>query len=291
MNLKSLLITFTLFVCGQAVATDDTVHSIDTTEFNVTIYGEGQPILLIPGLSSSASVWDDTVAALKHDYQLHVLQLAGFAGKPALPAELLQQGFVSTQTTAIYQYILANDLVDPVLVGHSLGGFIAMKLALAHPDHIAGVVNVDSLPALGALFGSFEDGSSEQGTAENAPAAFDPYAMAASMSNNSAWHERIVADMFRSDGMTSGQVMGELMMADLRDDLANLRVPMLTLGALQNGAPYAQPEQVQQNYETQFASVPPHFHTLAYAEDTRHFIMADAPEWLVSMIQSFMAEL
>lgn len=60
---------------------------------------------------------------------------------------------------------------------------------------------------------------------------------------------------------------------------------------MQNGAPYATPEQVQKNYEDQFVHVAKQYHRFAFAEQSRHFIMADAPEWLVTMIQAFMTEL
>lgn len=60
---------------------------------------------------------------------------------------------------------------------------------------------------------------------------------------------------------------------------------------MQNGAPYATPEQVQKNYEDQFVHVAKQYHRFAFAEQSRHFIMADAPEWLVAMIQEFITEL
>ena len=84
--------------------------------------------------------------------------------------------------------------------------------------------------------------------------------------------------------------MGELMQADLRGQLANIRVPVLTLGALQNGAPYSTPEQVQQNYETQLVNAPVQYHRFAFAPDAKHFIMADAPEWLNQQISQFLAQ-
>jgi len=96
--------------------------------------------------------------------------------------------------------------------------------------------------------------------------------------------------MYRSDGMTSGRVMGELMRADLRPQLNNIRVPVLTLGALQHGAPHSTPQQVQANYEKQLANAPTQYHSFAFARDSKHFIMADAPDWLNQQIQQFLAK-
>ena len=113
-------------------------------------------------------------------------------------------------------------------------------------------------------------------------------AMAKSMANSEQWQQQIVKDMYRSDGMTSGRVMGELMRADLRPELGNIRVPVLTLGALQHGAPYSTPEQVQANYEQQLANAPAEYHRFAFARDAKHFIMADAPDWLQQQIDLFL---
>lgn len=254
--------------------------------FEVTVVGQGPAVLLIPGLASSADVWQSTVDALKGNYQLHILTLAGFAGVKPLSAEAWGQSYLVTQQQAILDYIQRQQLTKPVVIGHSLGGYLALALASSAPEQIGGAINVDGLPALGVLFAESAARNTDQPQA--APASFDPMLMAKGMANNESWHKRIVNDMFRSDGMTSGRVMGELMQADLRPQLANLRVPVLTLGALQHGAPYSTPQQVQANYEKQLANAPAQFHHFAFAPESKHFIMADAPAWLNQQISQFL---
>lgn len=257
--------------------------------FEATVLGAGPAIILIPGLASSGDVWQSTVAALKADYQLHVLTLAGFGGVAPLTQDVWAQGFLPSQQEAILRYIRQQNLDKPVVIGHSLGGYLALALAATAPELIGGAVNVDGLPALGALFAQAAASAPGESAAQTAaPASFDPMAMAKGMANNDSWHQRIVNDMFRSDGMTSGRVMGELMQADLRPQLGHIRVPVLTLGALQHGAPYSTPEQVQANYEKQLANAPAQYHRFAFAADSKHFIMADAPEWLNQQISAFL---
>jgi len=256
------------------------------TCFEVSVVGQGPAVLLIPGLASSADVWQSTVEALKDNYQLHIFTLAGFAGVKPLSAEAWGQSYLVTQQQAILDYIQRQQLTKPVVIGHSLGGYLALALASSAPEQIGGAINVDGLPALGVLFAESAARNTDQPQA--APASFDPMLMAKGMANNESWHKRIVKDMFRSDGMTSGRVMGELMQADLRPQLAALRVPVLTLGALQNGAPYSTPQQVQANYEKQLANAPTQFHHFAFAPESKHFIMADAPAWLNQQISQFL---
>ena len=267
--------------------------------FEVKVVGQGPAVILIPGVASSGEVWQSTVEALQANYQLHILTLAGFAGTKPIPMQSWGEGYLATQQQAILRYISEQQLDKPVVIGHSLGGYLALALAASAPKQIGGAINVDGLPALGALFAQNRAGQ-DAAPAGNTAAAdkpsqqqrgnFDPMSMAKSMANNEQWQQRIVADMYRSDGATSGRVMGELMRADLRPQLANIRVPVLTLGALQHGAPYSTPEQVQKNYENQLANAPTQYHSFAFARDSKHFIMADAPQWLNQQIQQFLAK-
>ena len=256
--------------------------------FNVEVVGQGPAVILIPGLASSGTVWQSTVDALKADYQLHIFTLAGFAGVAPIPMQNWGEGYLPLQQHAILRYIREQQLDKPVVIGHSLGGYLALALAATAPEQIGAAINVDGLPALGALFAANQANNS--GDTQQPQGSFDPMAMAKSMANNEQWHQRIVNDMYRSDGATSGRVMGELMRADLRPKLANISVPVLTLGALQHGAPYSTPEQVQANYEQQLANAPAQYHRFAFAPDAKHFIMADAPDWLNQQIAQFLQQ-
>lgn len=262
--------------------------------FNVRVVGSGgsgPAVILIPGLASSGDVWQSTVETLQQNYQLHILTLAGFAGVAPIPAQNWGNGYLTLQQDAILRYIREQQLQKPVVIGHSLGGYLALALAATAPEQIGGAINVDGLPALGALFAassSSQSDSSDAGNTRQPQGGFNAMALAKSMASEPQWQQRIVKDMYQSDAMTSGRVMGELMRADLRPALSNISVPVLTLGALQHGAPYSTPEQVQANYETQLANAPKQYHSFAFSRDSRHFIMADAPDWLNRQIQQFL---
>jgi len=53
-------------------------------------------------------------------YQIHVLSLAGFAGVPRVAGPLIENA-----REGLAAYIRTNHLEKPVIVGHSLGGFLA----------------------------------------------------------------------------------------------------------------------------------------------------------------------
>src|SRR5690606_20337836 len=114
--------------------------------FDAQVVGSGPPLILIPGLATSGEVWGDTVAQLRDRYELHVLTLAGFGGPQSVGAP-----FLPRVATALTEYADQHRLERPVLIGHSLGGFVALLAASEAPDRFAGVVSVDGLPFLPAV--------------------------------------------------------------------------------------------------------------------------------------------
>jgi pimeloyl-ACP methyl ester carboxylesterase len=109
-------------VVAIVVAVTSSAHA--ATPFEVRVTGTGTDVLLIPGLASSGAVWDDTVKQLCVKHRCHVFTLAGFAGVPARPGPLLHD-----VDAALAAYIERHHLQAPAVVGHSLGGFVALKLA------------------------------------------------------------------------------------------------------------------------------------------------------------------
>lgn len=262
-------------------------HKAEYEAFNVSVIGSGQPILLIPGVSSSAAVWQDTIEHFSGDYQLHAFSLAGFAGvKPAPPAAV-GRSFLEYQKKSVLDYIRANNLKDVVIIGHSLGGTLALWLATEKHPEISAIINIDGLPALGALFGAQKSSSSNTSSSESSR-SFDPKSMVKSMANNEAWHGKMINEMMTSDPMTSGRAFGELMQLDIRDKLNQIERPVLTIGAPAQAAPYSSYEATKNNYVSQMANVPDEFKHMAYAKSSKHFIMADEPEWMISQIESFL---
>ena len=111
--------------------------------FQVKVTSSGRPVLLIPGLASSGDTWTTTVAHLGSRCTCHVLTLAGFTGTAPIDGPLFP-----TVRRELADYIREQRLDRPIVIGHSLGGMLAMALAADHPDLVGPVVLVDAMPFL-----------------------------------------------------------------------------------------------------------------------------------------------
>ena len=101
----------------------------NTKVVTVAVTGTGRPMILIPGIACGGDVWDDSVVHFKNTYQCHVVSLAGFAGQPGISGPLLER-----VRDALITYINEQKLDRPIIVGHSLGGFVGVSLGASIPD-------------------------------------------------------------------------------------------------------------------------------------------------------------
>jgi pimeloyl-ACP methyl ester carboxylesterase len=120
--------------------------------------GAGHPVILAHGLAASLHDWDALLPALaEKGYAGYALDLLGH-GESFKPIQL--NAYTSE---AVYEHmrdwIYSLDLERPaVLVGHSLGGYLALQFALQDPGRIRALVLVnplytlDQLPAMMRIF-------------------------------------------------------------------------------------------------------------------------------------------
>lgn len=259
--------------------------------FQVEVTGKGQPIIFIPGLASSGEVWDNAVTRYCGRHQCHVLTLAGFAGVPPQDDALLPA--VQEQLSG---YIQSKGLQRPVIVGHSLGGYIALKLAISHPEQVGQLVIVDALPALGAV--QMPDISA--GQLQNMAAGMrdrlrnqDAASYAASqrravssMATHPSDVERIADWGQRSHRASVADAVYQMMADDLRSDLARITAPTLVLATWIAYRDYVSRADVERSYRTQYGKLAGA--RIELADNARHFIMYDDPAWMYARMDAFL---
>lgn len=295
---SSLLIILMLcFITHEGEATTFASQAVSETKeraFKVEVSGRGQPMILIPGLSSSGEVWASTVAKYKMNYECHVLTLAGFAGEPPVKAPFLEK-----VRQGIIAYIREKKLKEPVIVGHSLGGTMAMWLASSEPDLVGPVIVVDGLPYLpaanmeGATVEKMRPQAEQMRKAIMAPQSLEQrQQMQAMILKTMITDPTNIALATKwglaSDQETVAQAMYELFLTDLRPDLARIKSPTLVVGTWVGLQQYATREQVVKVFRDQFAKLSGY--QFVMSEKGKHFVMFDDPETLFSAIDDFLAK-
>ena len=71
-------------------------------------------------------------ANLRKNHRVHLVELAGFACTPAISNP--QGKVIASAVDALADYIQSQNIQAPVIIGHSLGGEIALMLGARHPD-------------------------------------------------------------------------------------------------------------------------------------------------------------
>jgi len=261
----------------------------------VTTTGKGPDVILIPGLASSAHVWDATVAHLAPGHRVHVVQVAGFAGAPA--GGNASGPVVDPTVEAIHAYIVAHKLQGAAVIGHSLGGLMAMKLALAHPQDAGRIMIVDSLPFYGVVFvgpqatvattepvaARFRDRI--MGGTQEQYAAAEPRVMASLVKSHNAEADAATKAASESDHRVVAQAMYEDLTTDLRPEIARIKTPTTMLYPFDpaTGGTQAMFDGV---YQSAFA--PMTQAKLKRIDGSFHFIMIDQPKLFLDEVDAFL---
>jgi pimeloyl-ACP methyl ester carboxylesterase len=254
--------------------------------FEVLISGKGsQSIIFIPGFACSGEVWDETKILYENHFTCYTLTMSGFAGVPPQS----KPTFTSWEK-AIAMYIQQNKIVQPIIIGHSMGGGLAMALAADYPDLISKIVVVDALPCLPALINSSfqvkENNDCGAMVSQITSAANEQFYQMQKQTiprllADTSKQELVVEWSVKSDRTTFAEMYCDYSNTDLRKKIAAIKCPALVL--LESYfANFKLPIQEQFiNLKTA---------NLQYATKGLHFIMYDDKEWYNKQLNSFIRQ-
>ena len=299
-----ILLASSLLVAGGAWAAPAASGQVGTLKFEV--HGtHGRPVILIPGLEGGSWVWKDTIARLGKDHVVYAVTLAGFDGTSA-PAR--KSGLIGQADAALLQLIEQQKIDKPVLVGHSLGGTLALRFAGEHAKLISGVVAVDGLP----IFPGMDRVTAEQRQAIAERTRIQMGAMTAAQFQAAALaymqHVGVIDPKLaaqyaplnaRSDIAATAEYMSEDMAADYRPLLKQADVPILEI------SPYNAPdfqaaaamskqpvmsEALKTAYYQSLLADAPHAKVVSISP-SRHFAMFDQPAKFQQALDDFLKTL
>jgi pimeloyl-ACP methyl ester carboxylesterase len=115
------------------------VAPCDRYRLRVTTWGSGAPphVIVLPGISADWRGLAPQIRLLRHlGWTVHVIDLPGFALRPALKAS---DANVAQLADYVARVVTGLKIPPALVLGHSLGGGVAMHLAIRHPELVSGL--------------------------------------------------------------------------------------------------------------------------------------------------------
>lgn len=275
-----LLLTALLFIVYALPvnALPDTIQP-----FEVRVTGKGtQAILFIPGFACSGEVWSDTRMHFEQNFKCYTLTMAGFAG-----VEPTTNATFQSWENGIVNFIKENKIEKSILIGHSMGGGLALAIAADHPDLISKIIVVDALPCLAFLFNPNFKSVDELDCSESLRqfTSIPPEQFYLQQKNaitrlvaDTSKRELIIKWGLDSDRKTLAEMYCDFSNTDLREKIKSISCPSLILLE-----PYfigIKPQIEEQYKNLKYAN-------FQYASKGLHFIMYDDKDWYMNQLENF----
>lgn len=171
------------------------------------VAGVGEPLVLLHGLSGSSDWWRRNVPALARRYQVFLLDLPGFG---TMHRE--RRRFSLTEAASwLLSWMEVVELERINLVGHSMGGYVGIKLAAEHPETVDRLVLVAPAGATG----------------RRSMIGYLPSLLLAAYRSTPSFFPMFAYDTLRMGPSTLWRASRQILAGDVRDDLAGIPSPTL----------------------------------------------------------------
>ena len=237
---------------------------------------EGRDVLLIPGLASGPAIWSSLASRLP-GHRLHIVHVAGFAGKPA--GSNASGPLLAPLAAELARYIRERRLSAPAIIGHSMGGTLAMMVGLRSDVHPGRLMVVDMLPDGAGMVGGTSSGLGYFATQLNG------------YFTGTKAGRQLLAQMVRetpaardSDPTVIAQALTELAQTDLTARIHDIPCPLTVIHAVASD-PNAARTQAQQ-YRSAYGKA--RSLTLKGIGPSGHMVMLDQPEKFAEAARAFL---
>ncbi|MCK4243173.1 MAG: alpha/beta hydrolase [Dehalococcoidia bacterium] len=115
---------------------------INGVKINYQLSGEGPPIILLHGFTGSHQDWALQIPVLSNKYRVMAMDHRGH-GKSEAPSSPDDYS-ISIFARDVYGLLRHLGISKTCIMGHSMGGFMALELALEHPEMVTALVLVDT---------------------------------------------------------------------------------------------------------------------------------------------------
>lgn len=271
----TVLLTLTLMaiLTGSAAAQETKAEPPESMQQFMEGRGERE-MVLIHGLGASAEVWNECLPYLNGSFKVWTFELSGHG-----LTQPIVDPTIDKEAARLGEFLAEKGIAYPTLVGHAMGGMIAMRYTIDHPAEVSRLIVMDAAP--------MQLASKEQKAAVGQELAtnYDKYVYSRfiNMTPNKEITDQVVDTALRTDSASFISMLMSSFDFDVSGDLYSMPVPMLVIGS-----ELMFPGQDQSRHQLEhygFGKA----RSLSFKRmgGTGHFMMMERPGYLASVLVTF----
>jgi len=283
---KILLFVIILSFCSGIMLSQNSISYIKK--------GSGKPIIFLPAMGCKGSVWDNTVNELSKNYCCYEVSICGFGGIP-LKSDFSFERIVKDLT----KIIITEKLKQPILIGHSVSGFIALKAASENPKLFSKLIIVDSFPfALASIYPSITEKQAKQQAVlvkdmmlkeSNDKFKASQNENLKNLISNKTNIDTVINWIMQSNRNAIAEATSLMISTDLRNAIKKIDCKTLIIGTWKGKEQFGYTKSsAKAKFEEQYKNIKDK--RIIISDSAKHFIMLDEPKWLNTQIKGFISE-
>ncbi|HEY0739704.1 MAG TPA: alpha/beta hydrolase [Herpetosiphonaceae bacterium] len=189
------------------------------------VIGRGQPVLFLHSWLGSWRTWMPTMETIGDRYRVIALDFWGFGDSAARSSATTIDDYVAQ----VISFLDALGMLPPHVIGHGLGGVVAIRAASKHPDRF-GKVLVTGTPIVGSLLQQTLKPSGLGRLLNRTVSTTDLWVkLVKQASNGDDAFAEIVEDIEATSPHTLQAIIDEITTVDLRSNLERIKQPLLAI--------------------------------------------------------------
>jgi len=248
--------------------------------------GRGQPIILLHGWINSWDVWRDLMIALAKtgQYRVYALDFWGFGDSAKISQSQTPTFHIDSYVEMVHQFMNSLGIQQAPMLGHSLGGTVALQMSLTYPERVEKVAVVGA-PIVGSSLNPFLQLAGYGSIAKliwRYPILLHSIMRLLLAKDSKKVRGMIFRDVQRTTIESFFRSIGDLRDTDLTNKLPTLSLPTLGIYGLKDNI--VSPS----NADLLMAGVEKA--TVSMLSHSRHFPMSDEPEAFLEIVNLFLKD-
>ena len=247
-------------------------------------FGRGQPVIVLHGWINSWAVWRDLLLTLpkRGRYRVYALDFWGFGDSAKGGTDTAASFQINSYVEMVNQFMDSLGIMEAPIFGHSMGGTVALQVALSHPERVNKVAVVGS-PIVGSSLNHFLRLAGYGSIAKivwRYPVILRTIMLILLAQDSQKVKAMISRDVQRTTMESFFRSIGDLRDTDLREQLPNLNIPALGIyGVKDNIVSPKNAKLLKQGVQNVEVSMMQH---------SRHFPMTDEPDAFIDAVTHFL---